>query len=369
MPLLLYGSGLDTSHLVFEALGGGLGQRTRWYDVAARAVVDGRQHLIDLFDAAERHGLFVILSSWEFQQSPALAASPDWHRWLAAVPPAQRFEALGRAWSGLVADVLGDRRRRDRVAYIELHNELPVGHLADVLAPGTDTVLGLQPYVEKAIDTMQQSAPGLLFAAGYERVPTQAMRGLARNSAVAHAHVYVPGMLGELIEEFALRRPGVPFPQERARRELLRDDAPDLEDWDLPAPARWKLEATVVSRREIYVHDWADPVKWDRWLYHRYGNYRMALEMQLRAQLEVLADWASDHAVPAVIGEGYLGYTPLEARFEEGPIGQELCELALQWCAELGFWGAVVSSVAAPHHPMWADVGFQKRLNERFLAG
>ena len=63
--------------------------------------------------------------------------------------------------------------------------------------------------------------------------------------------------------------------------------------------------------------------------------------------------------MPAVIGEGYLGYTPLDARFEEGPIGKELCELALQWGAELGYWGAVVTSVAAPHHPMWSDVVFR----------
>jgi hypothetical protein len=368
MPFLLFGSGLDSSRMGFEPLGGGLGHRTRWYDVRAETVLDARQHLADLFDAVERHDLFIILSSWEFQQSPAFSRSPDWYRSLVAVPPPERFAAMASAWAGLVEEFLDDRHRRDRVAYIELHNEIPAGHLADVVPPGEDVVTGLQPYIEKAIDAMKDRCPGLLFAAGYDRVPTGKMRGLARNSDVAHTHAYVYGMLDELIEEFALRRPDVPFPQSLARKELLRDDAPELREWDVSHSARWKREATIVSWREMYVHDWADPVKWDRWLYHRYGGYRMALEMSLRTQLEITADWASEHGVPAVIGEGYVGYTPLDARFEEGPIGKELCELALEWCAELGYWGAVVTSVAAPHHPMWPDVDFQKRLNARFLA-
>ena len=61
----------------------------------------------------------------------------------------------------------------------------------------------------------------------------------------------------------------------------------------------------------------------------------MALELQLRTQLEVMADWALQHGVPAVIGEGYLGYTPLEARFEEGPsvrnCASSPCSGALSW--------------------------------------
>src|ERR1035438_1615132 len=68
MPFLLFGSGLDTTRMELEPLGGGLGQRTRWYDVRAKTVVDARQHRRALLDAADRHGLFLILSSWEFQQ-------------------------------------------------------------------------------------------------------------------------------------------------------------------------------------------------------------------------------------------------------------------------------------------------------------
>jgi O-methyltransferase involved in polyketide biosynthesis len=78
MPYLLFGSGLDTSSLRLGPLGGRFGQRVRWYDVKQPTVIDARAHLIALFEAARRHDCYVIVSSWEYQQSSSFAAEPDW---------------------------------------------------------------------------------------------------------------------------------------------------------------------------------------------------------------------------------------------------------------------------------------------------
>ena len=51
------------------------GQRTRWYDLAPSKGVNGRDQLTALFRAAERHDCYVILSSWEYQQSSSMSAS------------------------------------------------------------------------------------------------------------------------------------------------------------------------------------------------------------------------------------------------------------------------------------------------------
>ena len=64
--------------------------------------------------------------------------------------------------------------------------------------------------------------------------------------------------------------------------------------------------------------------------------------------------------------EGWVGYTPLHASFEEGPVGAEICEHAVRRSRELGAWGTLVCSNAAPHHPMWNDVALQRRLNDEF---
>jgi hypothetical protein len=368
MPYLLFGSGLDTGALTFTGLGGGYGQRTRWYDVRTPATLDGRSWLLQLFRAARRHDCQVIVSSWEYQQSPSFLADDSWHRALRAVPPDRRAVALADALADLV-DLLRAEGLDDRVAFVELHNEVQGGALTDVVPPGVDPVLGLQDTLEAGIDRFKGRHPGVPVTANYARVPVGQLRGVPRNADVAIFHPYVYGVLGQLVDEFALRDTSRPYPQQRAYEELLRDGAPPLEDWLPPEADRWRLDATVVRRREVYTHDWCDPAKWDRWLYDRYGEHRRAMTETLDIWLDAAADWAAAHDVPLVFGEGWIGYTPLYGTFEEGPVGAAFCEYAVRASSRVGAWGTLVCSNAAPQHPMWQDVGLQRRLNDEFRKG
>ncbi|WP_240670175.1 cellulase-like family protein [Actinoplanes solisilvae] len=352
MPLLLFRSGLDTSALRFKGLGGSFGQRTRWYDVPPSPAVDGRAHLLSLFRAARRHGCRIIVSSWEYQQSPSFGADNSWHEALQAVPVDKRAETLADAHADLV-DFVRAAGLDDVVAYVELHNEVQYSGVPDD-----------RDLLEAGVKRFKERQPAVPVTVNYARVPVASMSKLPRNLDVAVFHPYVYGVLGQLYEEFALRDTSRPYPQERAFAELLRDDAPKLEDWR--APASWKTEATVVPHREIYTHDWCDPAKWDRWLYERYGEHRRAMRETLDTWLEVAADFAAGRGIPLVFGEGWVGYTPLHANFEEGPVGAEICAHAVHKARELGAWGTVVCSNAAPHHPMWGDVALQRRLNDDF---
>jgi hypothetical protein len=85
--------------------------------------------------------------------------------------------------------------------------------------------------------------------------------------------------------------------------------------------------------------------------------------------IDAAADFAAARGIPLVFGEGWVGYTPLHAGFEEGPVGAEICEHAVRRSAEVGAWGTIVCSNAAPHHPMWSDVQLQRRLNREFVKG
>ncbi|GAA1280311.1 hypothetical protein GCM10009609_50030 [Pseudonocardia aurantiaca] len=367
MPFLLFGSGLDSSALRLGPLGGAYAQRVRWYDVGAPTTIDAREHLLDLFRAARRHDCHVIVSSWEYQQSSAFAGDPAWWDALRAVPPAERPERLAAAHADLM-DLLVAEGLDDRVAFTEIHNEVQVGHLTDGLPEGADAVVALRPSLEAAVDLFHARHPGRACTVNYAGVPHASMRGVPGNVDVLVVHPYVYGVLGALIDEFGMRRPVEGFPQDAAAARLLRPGAPPAAEWTLAPEHRWRLDATIISQAVVYVHDWADAAAFDRWLYDHYGEHRVAMAEKLRFWLDVAADWAAAHDVPLVVGEGWVGYTPLHGTFEEGPVGAEICRSAVARAREVGAWGTVVCSNAAPQHPMWSDVALQRECNALFTA-
>ena len=367
MPWLLFGDHqLDTTQLHFSSLGGDFGQRTRWYNVRGGGVVDGRQRLLDLFEAAKRHNCFVILSSWEYQQSSSFLATSIWYDALMAIPLEQRCLALADGMNGLIS-FLKEHELGDRIAYAELHNEVEYTKLQALAHEGEEVIAAEKPYLEAAIEKMRSVHPDILMTACYAVVPVTHMSDMAENMQVAHFHCYIYGVLRDLMDRLEMNDSSESFPTPLAAQ-LLRADAPTFASWQ-PAPeAAWRLDATGVGHRLFYMHDWADPDKWDLWLYEHYGEHRQAMFQAITTRLETAADWSRRHGVPAVIGEGYVGYTPLLTNFEEGPVGKSLAEFAVETCLRLNFWGIMLCSNSAPQHPFWQDIAWQKRMNARILA-
>lgn len=367
MPFLLFRSGIDTTALRLGPLGGDYAQRVRWYQVGAETTIDAREHLLALFRAAERHGCFVILSSWEYQQSPAFALDPAWHAALQAVDPERRAEVLADAHADLI-DLLVAEGLDDRVAFTELHNEVNIGYLIAGLPGGRDqAVLELRPRLERGLARFRERHPDAMCTVNYGGVPHGQMRGIPDGVDVLVVHPYVYGVLGELVDGLRLRGPLADF-DAAAAAPLLLPGAPPATDWVLPAADAWKGDASIMEQGEIYLHDWADASAVDRWLYDHYGEHRLAMAQKITTWLEVAADWAASHGVPLVLGEGWVGYTPLEGTFEEGPVGAQICRDAVSSARALGAWGTVVCSNAAPHHPMWDDVDLQQGCNRLFTA-
>jgi hypothetical protein len=368
MPFLLFSSGLDASAVRLQPIGGGYAGRVRWYDVESPTTIDARAHLLDFFRAADRHGMVVIASSWEYQQSPAFAADRAWYDALQAVDPDERLVELGHAMADLV-DLLTEHGLAHTLAFVELHNEVQAGHLTHGLPGQEDPVVELRGRLEAGIDTFRARHPDVLCGVNYAAVPVTAMRGIPRNAEVLVVHPYVYGVLDDLVQEFALRGDPAHFPQERADAELLRPGAPRLSEWAPPADEEWKRHASIVGEAEIYVHDWCDPLRVDRWLYDRYGAHRIAMALRLREWIGVAADTAARLEIPLVFGEGWVGYTPRDCRFEEGPVGAQICRDAIRLSVEAGAWGSLVCSNAAPHHAMWHDTELQRGCNRMLLGG
>jgi hypothetical protein len=372
MPFLLFRSGLETGSVELDRLGGEYAQRVRWYDVQAPTRFDGREKLLELFRACREAGLFVILSSWEYQQSTSFSTTPAWWDALRAVEPEERPVVLAEALADLI-DFVEEHGFADRIAFTELHNEVATGHLMEGLPPITDdeptAMAALEPRLSAGLRRFHERRPDQPVTVNYSRVPVASMRFVPPEIDVLVLHPYVYGVLDEVTAAFDLRGSLAEFPRAAVDAAgLLRAGAPDATSWVLPPEAAWKMDATIVGKPEIFLHDWVDASAFDRYLEERYPAHRIEMDRVLRIWLDVAADVAAARGIPLILGEGWIGYTPLHSDFEGGPIGADFCRLAMRQSRRVGALGTIVCSNAAPHHPMWADVDLQRECNALFTA-
>src|SRR6185312_12383065 len=130
----------------------------------------------------------IIVSSWEYQQSPSFGVEPLWHRALQAVPPSERARTLADAQADLIDFVRGEQVD-DVVAFVELHNEVQFSGVPND-----------QAQLEAAIERFKQRQPSVPVTVNYAHVPVAWMRKLPRNLDVAVFHPYVYGVLGQLVD-------------------------------------------------------------------------------------------------------------------------------------------------------------------------
>ena len=360
-PLLLFGDlGLEAeaTSLAIDGLGpspagGYLGQGTRWYDVPGGFRLDLRARFFELLDGLAERGMTVILSSWEYQQSPAFAADPAWFEAVDAVPLARRYDALARAFDRMLT-AIADAGHADVVAFTELHNEVDFS----LLPPVEDGGLA-------ALELLRERHPTQLVTVSYGKPPHLAMHTVPAGLDVGQFHVYSYGVLDALQRRIDIRSTAdADFPN-AALRALQRPGAPTVAEHG--RPAAWKLRATVVTDQMIYGYDTIDADLWDAWLYDHYAVFREVMLREIESRVIAVAAWSRWREVPFVVGEGWIGYTPLHGQFEEGPVGRSLAEHGIRTALDHGVWGVVPCSNAAPHHPMWQDAAWQRAINAEVL--
>lgn len=361
-PLLLFGDlgledlaiGLDIEGLGKSPDGGFYGRGTRWYDAPGGYRINLSERLLELFEAAAQHGLVIILASWEYQQSTVFAGSSRWFDAIDAVPLDSRYRALADAWDRLIGTVTA-AGYRERIAMVELHNEVDFSILPALSEGGSHE-----------LQRLRERHPDLLVTASYGKPPHLAMHTLPEGLGAAQFHVYSYGVLEALQELIDIRSEATADFPNSSLSALLRPGAPSVAEYGRLAD--WKYRATVVTDQMFYGYDWIDPDAWDTWLYNNYGPYREVMRREIDSRVIAIAAWARWKNTPAIVGEGWIGYTPLHGTFEEGPVGRDLAEGGIKTALEQGVWGMVLCSNAAPHHPLWSEEAWQQRMNSYILS-
>ena len=306
---------------------------------------DLRGRLIELFTAAKKHGIFIILSSWYFLHTYWFVEDARINEGIYAIPPHERYDAFAQYLHHILHE-LEVRGLISQLAYAEIFNEadgLPfVGGYNNRCGLSVEERARFREEHERAIAYLKQQHPGILFA--YDISAPKADPILAPvNAEVLNFHSY-----------------------------FMWSAYTDFEN----QPDRW-LRKDRVFKQEIIAasndparlpQDWIDRV----WFYSNLDPARLPdAERELTERflqdldryrdkrdrnLALIRDYM-DNVYPnalVVCGEG-VSYTGTDAlQFEEKcPAYWDLLRETARRYREFGLWGSVVRTCCGPEDPVW----------------
>jgi hypothetical protein len=292
--------------------------------------LDVLKRVVYLMELAKKHGVYVILTSWEYQDSSWFVADPKLRAEVMAIPQEKRFMRLARHHDRLLT-ILKDKNLHENIAFIEVHNE-PDYSMFPQAAEG-------KKLHEEAIAMLRERHRDILVSGDYG----------SHNGAIVPDNVQVyPAnpKKNELLRRL-LKDPFVPYDQFMQAAQNIR------EFW---RPIDW-----------LYCN--LDNRAFDEWIVEQYGREKAALEA---TAIKFFADDAKEAArrgIPAVCDEGGYWYPPLGSKFEVTQPGMSMFELQVDLAIKHGYWGMMPTTYCGPEHPIWQNVEWLRTVNNRFQTG
>lgn len=319
---------------------------------------DLHKHLIELFTAAKKYDVYIILSSWYFLHTywfhPKGDAVGDE---IFEIPPHERFMAFAKFHDYIITE-LKEKDLADRIAVVEIFNE------ADGLSFITGYGGGKLPDKEvaqfcreheEALAWLQERHSDILF--GFDSyTPWTDSRQIPSNMQVYDFHNYflwgihkntLPGhpelLRGEVTEEDVL-----------ATREGLR---PIPNDWVGMVALNGDLDETRLEELEGYL---------EKEITENYADYLKILEDSIGKVKSRMKEYPD---IPFICGESvsYVWYKKLLWE-EKSETYWDLVEEMVRKYKEIGIWGTVLRTCCGPEDPSWVMCADKiKRINEMFL--
>lgn len=343
------------------------------------------ERVMQLFELAEKYDLYVITTSWEYQDSISQLADSHLRDEILTVPYNKRLMLLAVQYHRLLGE-LEKRGLQKRIAQVELINELNAPPL--VCSPSDEDGERLSPWVEgkypkppcstdrvrslagAAIAYIRERHPDLLVTVD-GLVASSGFRTLfPENAQVADHHLYVDGITQAFWHAAGISgiRPGVPPPLEKN---------PFLRSMLKPNPSSWN----ELCRRATRVHQgwWAiawlyenlDNTKFDKWCVENYPQCKAKVQKSLDREYQAASEFARASNLPLIVDEGFILYPPLHSRFIMTPEGHWGEEAGVNGAIATGHWGIMITGYFRPNTIGWKDDGqceWARKLNRRILA-
>ncbi len=342
------------------------------------------ERVMQLFELAEQYDIYIIGTSWLYQDFNAQIADVRIREELMAVPYEDRLMLLAKQWDWLLKD-LKHHNLSHRLALVELVNELdstPIfAPVHQTLEPPTieDWYHGrfpesdsnrLRDLAAEALALLREDHPELLITVDLGSAESMA-RLLPDNAQVADHHCYpdaLPRAIADAVGARLFDRTSVPDPESN---ELLRSLLK-------PNPMPWeelKRRATRVRSSWhpiVWFYDNVDNAKYDAWCIEHFDEMQPRIEQTTEKHFRTGVEFAKQRGLPLVVDEGYICYPPLHSRLIEMPEGRFGEELAVNTAIAAGYWGILPTGYVRPNTPGWYhddQCDWVRGINQRILAG
>jgi hypothetical protein len=353
-------------------------------DAKGGEVHDVFERVMRLFELADKHGLYVILTSWEYQDAVAHTDDRRVRDQIVGVAYNDRLMLLARHFDRLLREI--KRRGLDkRIASVEVINELNVPPIVcsepgvpkqtfeewtRSKVPGarctTDQVRTLAhnavAHLKERHADLLVTIDGLVATKGFSTL-------FPENAQIADHHVYSDGVVQAFWREAGIAGLAPDRPQSGDANPFLRSVMkPKGITWEEIVRRGAGVRQTWLPVAWLYSN--IDNEKFDRWCVSKYPEYRQKIRDSIDHQFQAAATFAASRNLPLVVDEGFILYPPLHARFVTTPEGREGEEMGVNAAIATGHWGVMISGYFRPNTPFWMDDSqsdWARRVNRRIL--
>lgn len=321
---------------------------------------DVLERLIYLLELARKHDVWLILTSWEYQDS-ACVGDPAIRAELASVPKERRFMYLAEQHDRLLT-ILEAKGLAEHVAFVEIHNEPEYSDLPQ-------GVEGKQLHQE-AIAFLRARHPDMLVSAdfashNYAIVPDNAQ--VFDQHIYAGARWHLDGLYGRTAADKSADLSN-PLSFEPLRRVFKEDIIP----WDnfLAAAGKVGREDKAASdgwRKMLWLWENLDVAKWDAFMAESFPEWKARMWEKAEKQFAEDAQESQRRGLPLVLDEGGYFCPPPHSRWELTPDGLSLLELFADLAIQHHYWGFMPGTYCGPDHILWRErPDWLRRINDRF---
>jgi DNA-binding FadR family transcriptional regulator len=374
-------SGRD--ELEIASLGKGIVDNLRWYNFQGGVKIKPASRLLHLCEEARRHGVRIIASSWDFNQSFRFEVEPHLRDALQGmITVSEQFAYIEHTWH-VVLHLLADHNLLDVISVVELHNELegmeigPSSQLFREMSANEAGPKGTAPGsvrrirsrtrdpIERTIAGLRAEFPQLLYTVNTVWPWTDPQP--PANQDVYSVNFYVTDSM-VLADYLALFEDGDLWQgrilDERVRP-LLREGAPPFDEWMDQIGGHWQDPYYAQS----YLGLWADPRRMADFFSRVFSQGEPIIKRQVITWLDNIANASRATGKSWYLGEGYADLASVTSLWDEGDQCRQFHAWVVEQAIARGATGLTPNAVASPENPdVWSLVDWLKGLNERIAA-